>query len=127
STTGTLFLGGSFLDSAGAFNHNNGTVTFDGGGSLESDLAAEHFNNLNFNNPDGSTTTIFGGPAVALGALALNDGKLGVPVEAQAGVTVGSNFDGGTGALSITGAATRTMTFATGTSLLNVNVNDTSV
>ena len=127
STTGTLFLGGSFLDSAGAFNHNNGTVTFDGGGSLESDLGAENFNNLNFNNPDGSTTTIFGGPAVALGALALNDGKLGGPVEAQAGVTISPNFDGGGGTLRITGAATRTITFAAGTSLLNVNLNAPNV
>src|SRR5207244_11260232 len=109
-TTGPLFLAASFLDSAGAFNHHNGTVTFDGGGSLESDLGAENFNNLNFNNPDGSTMTIFGGPVVVLGALALNDGKLGGPIEAQAGVTVSPNFDGGTGTMSITGAVARART-----------------
>src|SRR5437660_8856322 len=71
--------------------------------------------------------TIFGGPAVALGALALNDGKLGGPVEAQAGVTVSPNFDGGTGTLSISGAAARAITFATGTSLINVNLNAPNV
>src|SRR2546423_10983389 len=71
--------------------------------------------------------TIFGGPAVVLGALALNDGKLGGAVEAQAAVTVGPNFDGGTGTLSITGAAARTITFASGTNLLNVNLNAPNV
>jgi hypothetical protein len=128
STTGTLFLGGSYShDVGGAFNHNNGTVTFDGGGSLSHDFGAETFNNLNFNNPDGSTMTIFGSPIVVLGALALNDGKLGGTVQAQAGVTVSPNFDGGSGTLNIIGAATRTITFATGTSLINVNLNAPNV
>ena len=38
STTGTLFLGASFFDDVGGiFNHNGGTVTFDGnGGNIES-------------------------------------------------------------------------------------------
>src|SRR2546423_1270899 len=71
--------------------------------------------------------TIFGGPAVALGALALNDGNLGGAVEAQAGVTVSPNFDGGTGTLNITGAAVRTITFAAGAHLLNINLNAANV
>ena len=53
-------------------------------------------------------------PIVVLGALALNDGKLGGTVQAQAGVTVNPNFDGGPGTLNITGAATRTITFTGG-------------
>src|SRR2546423_10972625 len=114
-----LFGASFFHGSGGTFTHNNGTVTFDGGGSLESDLGAENFNNLNFNDPDGSTMTIFGGPAVALGALALNDGKLGGAVEAQAAVTVGPNLAGGTGTLGITGPAGRPITWDRGPPLIN--------
>src|SRR5205085_3889921 len=114
STTGTLFLGFSYdHGGGGTFNHNNGTVTFDatGDGSFEADLGAENFNNVNFNDGNGQTRTIFGGPVVVLGALAFNDGIVnGNTIEGRAAVTIGPNFDGGQVPLTFSGSANQTFT-----------------
>ena len=132
STSGTLFLSRSFRhDLGGTFVHNSGTVTFDSIQSPSLPLfqvpAGEIFNNLNFSKENGADVS-FSGNVIVVGALALNDGSLsgGGTVEARAGVTVASTFDGGNVTLAIAngGGVTRIFTFAAGANLLNVVLND---
>ncbi|HET8677934.1 MAG TPA: hypothetical protein VFO63_19190, partial [Blastocatellia bacterium] len=138
STTGTLFLGSAFdhntsTNPGGTFNHNNGTVTFDGSlGGINSELSGTIFNNVNFDHT--SQRVVFntsgGGPTMTvLGALAFNDGQLfGSRIEARGAVTFAPNFDGApvnhATLVIANGSGPRTITFAAGTNMLNVILND---
>jgi hypothetical protein len=138
STTGTLFIGSGFdhntsSNPGGTFNHNNGTVTFDGAfGGINSDLSGTIFNNVNFDHTDQRTINLRsgGGPTITvLGALALNDGKLfGSQIEVRGNLTISPSFDGAPSnhaTLAISnGSVSRTITFAVGTNMLNVVLND---
>jgi protocatechuate 3,4-dioxygenase beta subunit len=142
STTGTLFINGDFDTSASgaSFTNNGGTVTFTGpffGGSpgnavpIHLKPAGEIFHNVNFNLDDTKNCEINGGPVIieGTGSLALNDGVVrngSIEVQAPAQVTVSANFDGGgisPGTLLLTGGAGRTVTFAAGVNLINVDLN----
>ena len=140
STTGTLFLGAAFdhntsSNPGGTFNHNNGTVTFDGIlGGISSELSGTVFNNVNFDHTSQRTINIRsgGGPTITvLGALALNDGELfGNQIEARAALTISPNFDGApvnhATLVIANGGGARTITFAAGINLLNVILNDSN-
>lgn len=136
STWGTFFVLANFQHSnGGTFNHNNGTVTFAGstsGVQLSPPAGGETFNNLNFNKSNGANISVFGHVTV-LGNLALNDGSvIGGPgniLEARGGVTLAPTFLGGSDTLSITngGGIPRSITFAAGTNLLNISLNDPDV
>ena len=118
STTGTLFVNGTFTDSAdtATFTHNNGTLIFTGpffGGTLSILIktAGESFSNLRFNLDDGKIANLSGGPLSVQGTLQLNDGFINNGVlAAQADVLVAGTFDGGTTAMTFSGGADQTFT-----------------
>ena len=138
STSATLFLGAAFTHNTssnpgGTFNHNNGTVTFDGSdGGINSDVSGTVFKNVNFNHTAQRIVSgrMGGGPTITvLGALALNDGQLfGSQIEVRGELNISPNFDGapsGPATLVIAnGTGSRTITFAVGTNILNVILND---
>ena len=141
ATSGTTFFGAGFTHKAGGtFNHNNGTAVFDGGGdnigvgSGNPPTPAENFNNLTFNR-NAATVSFLEGTLIVNGALVLDDGFLiaspfaASTVEARAGVTVGSGFDGGTAPLLITqgDGSPRTVTFNAGAKLLPLTLDAANV
>jgi protocatechuate 3,4-dioxygenase beta subunit len=134
STKGTLTLTGNQYthNSGGAFLHNSGTVTFASVGTspVVTLNGIETFNNLNLADSNADGRILFG-TVIAQGALALIDGSFtsNGAVEAQAGVSIAPTFDGGNNTLLITAGdgSPRTITFAAGTNLQNVNLNAANV
>ena len=119
STTGTLFVGRAFDHDTlsvpgGTFNHNNGTVVFDGAdnGGLNISAAGETFNNLTFTLPDAGQRNLSGGPFIALGALTLNNGTLFLGVlQPRGNLVIAGTFDGGNGtAVTFSGSNNQSFT-----------------
>ncbi len=137
ATTGSfIFYGGwTKTQSAGTFNHNNGTV-FCGGSSLTMDVyTTETFYNFSTYYMTGSQTlSIASGDIIkTTGTLTLYDGLISYItsagyMEAQGNVTIYSYFDGGTQPLYFSGTADQTfdLTGATANFNSNVTINKSS-
>lgn len=106
STTGTLFVGKGWINvGTGMFDHNNGTVTFDGSGTLTFD-GTETFNDVTINIgsangqaflTDGETMTVEGTLTLANGGLGGFGSEPTGRVSAQGNIVQGAGFDGGYG------------------------------
>lgn len=115
ASSGSTFFSDQYTRSAGAaFNHNNGTVVWDGAASDNSPGNNLTLNNFVFNKNDNQLTTQFNGSIIVLGTATFNDGIFngGGPLEFQArgNVTVGTGFDGGLRSIALTGAGDQTFT-----------------
>ena len=135
SSGNTTFALGFTHTAGGTFTHNNGTVVFSGVAATINVTVTETFFNLTINKNTGVALTVaVSDTLVVTGTLTLTDGSLNqgtIPangsIDAQAGVTHGAGFDGGTGRINITGAAARTINLAGGGSLPGVLLNAANV
>jgi len=128
STSGGLFVSGGWSNSGATFNHNSGTVEFDGTGSQNFNVAApETFNNVTINMP-GVSGLEFSGTDVlsALGTLTFDDGYVdgdfGGVLEAQGNVVLGLNYSGGNALLRFAGAGNQTFNGTGANNVYNGNV-----
>ncbi|MDD5595648.1 MAG: filamentous hemagglutinin N-terminal domain-containing protein, partial [Candidatus Omnitrophica bacterium] len=99
----TFNVGGDWTNDGGIFNHNSGTVIFDGGTVAINVNTSETFYNLTFD--ASGTKTIASGDTLAIyGTLNLDNGTInGGTLEAKGNVNVESSFDGGNTALVFSG------------------------
>lgn len=132
STTSFAFNFDTHL--GGTFNHNGGTVLFDGGGDSFVDLPTSlTLNNVTVNKTGAGRLAIQDGDTLVVAAtLALTNGEVVVngsfaTLEAQGAVLIASTFDGGNINLLISGAATRTVTLGAGSLLPRLTVNAPNV
>jgi hypothetical protein len=118
-----------FNTTGGAFTHNGGTVVFTGSSVDNFVNISPTLNHLIVNKDNNAFFTLFNGELTVTGTLTLADGRylFGGMIAAQGAVSVGPNFDGGGGPLSITGSAPRTITLAAGTQLLPTMLNAPNV
>jgi len=114
---------GSFVINGGTFNANTGTVSLTSGSPTHYTVNANGavFNNLTINESYGSGTwgsiTITAGTAITVnGTLTLTDSQIsGGTINAKGTVSVGSLWDGGTVALTMSSTtADQTLTIASG-------------
>ena len=111
STTGNLQVGRVFTHTAGGtFNHNNGTVVYDGGSRTMNVSTVEMFNNFTVTATTATTFTIAAGDTIVVwGTLTLTDGLVATgTLEARGNVVVNAGFDGGTALLNFAGTANQT-------------------
>jgi len=136
STSSTLSMGANYTHTGGGtFSHNNGTVLYDAAMVTWNVATAETFYNLTLDcagtgsNCAGSELAVSAGDTlIVTNQLTLTDGLLGIgTIEAQGAVTIGSMFDGGTGLLSVTGNAARTISLAASNELPGVTLNAANV
>jgi hypothetical protein len=132
STTGTLSMGAHYTHTeGGTFSHNNGTVTYDAASVTWNVATSETFYNLTLDcagsgtNCAGSALTVSSGDTlICENTLTLSDGQITTgTVEGQNAISISTLFDGGSGLLSITGSATRTVTLSASTALPAVTLN----
>jgi hypothetical protein len=129
-TAGTLTLAGTIRTTddwtytAGTLDAGTSTVIFAGTQTI---TGSHTLNNVEFG--AGTTKTIAAGTTLTVpGTLTLTDGSISTgTVDAQGGVTHASTFDGGTGLITITGAATRTINLTGNGDLPGVTLNAPNV
>lgn len=125
STSGTLTQSGAWTHTAGGtFTHNSGTVSFTGSAVTADVSTSETFNNLTVNKTDGQVLTIASGDSlIAVGMLNLTNGGVDTgTLEAQAGVTVGSGFDGGSSPLKFSGGSAQAFDLTGATDKFNADI-----
>ncbi len=138
---GTLNFSRTVTVSAGAvFNHNNGTVVFNGPTFQVFSVPAGAvfpLNNVVLDKPDtislmfgsNGTVTVLGTLTLAEGGMDLNSG--GTKIDVQGDLIMAPTFDGGTAGspitLQIAGPSTRTVTFPVGAVMLPLIVNAPNV
>src|SRR3989344_5466208 len=131
STSGNFNFGAGWSHTAGTFNHNSGTITFDANNAATIDVpTSETFNTVIVNKgTDSTTVTITSGDTMVIaGTLTLTNGVVDTgTIQAQGSVTVASTFDGGSAALTFAGTANQSYTDNGGTALTGtVTVNKSS-
>jgi hypothetical protein len=129
ASSGTTFFGAQFASDqpGGTFNHNGGTVVFDGISVDSRAGVTVTLNNLIVNKPNNNFFTL-GGLIIVNGTLTLTNGVfLAGTIETRGPVVIDPTFGGGGGSLNITGTSTRTITLAAGVNLLNVTLNAPNV
>ncbi len=136
STSGNLSATASFrFQGTSVFIHNGGTVTINVNDSInafvnDSNHPSVTFNNLVYNNSDGSHFDFFPRTIVE-GNLTLNDGTIGPNggvIEARGSVLISPNFDGGNLALEFAGGSgPRTVTLSTDQHLPKIVLDDPNV
>src|SRR5262249_40816676 len=102
--SGTLTVTGNWTHTAGGtFNNNSGTVATTGAGTVTYDvMTTETFNNFTVANTNNNILSVAASDTlVVTGTLTQTDGAIGGSgvFEAQGGVTIGNNADGGTGTI----------------------------
>ncbi|MBI1907859.1 hypothetical protein HYS28_00365 [Candidatus Uhrbacteria bacterium] len=125
ASSGTTTVSGAWTHTAGgAFTHNSGTVAFTGNSVTVDVASTETFSALTINKTDGQTLTVASGDAlITTGTLTLTDGAVGTgTLEAQAGVTVGANADGGDATLKFSGGNGQTFNLTGATDKWNGNI-----
>ncbi len=121
STTASLFIAKNFQHTAGIFNHNGGTVILGSSSaaitSTTTTPGIDIFNNLSINK--GGTfnrTMTISGRVAALGNMIISDGTINSGVlEPRGNLTLLSQFDGGTSAITFSGTGTQILTNTGGT------------
>ncbi|MBM3881161.1 MAG: DUF2341 domain-containing protein [Verrucomicrobia bacterium] len=123
---GTLWVGRHWTHpTSGTFNHNNGTVVFDGGSATADVIATEIFHHLNVNlNSSSAVLTIAAGDTLrVLGTLTLSNGQVQTgTLEARGHVAVGSSWDGGNALLLFAGTANQDFDLTNATSYWRGNI-----
>jgi cysteine-rich repeat protein len=124
-----LHVRSDWVQTAGVFHHNNGTVIFDGTSHSIDVPSTETFYNVTLRKNNGSSLNVTTGDTViAQGTLVLGDGDLGIgTIQALGPVTHESGFDGGTGLLSLEGPTVRAVTLADGGSLPRMALRSSAV
>jgi uncharacterized protein (AIM24 family) len=129
--TGNMYVAGNWSHpSAGTFNHNNGTVTFDGNSYASSDVnTTEIFYNLTLNKGNTAyyVTIAYGDTFKITGALSLTRGYFYAygsnTLEAQGNVTVGANYNSGNSVpLLFSGGNTQTFDLTSATDVFNASI-----
>lgn len=110
-TSGTASISGPNVSTSGSgFAHNSGTIVFDSAGPMAVNLTSStNLNNVRYNTSD---STVSASPAfIILGNFELMNGLLGGgTLDARGNVTVGAEFDGGSGSWQFGGTATQSFT-----------------
>ncbi|MGH3085950.1 MAG: hypothetical protein ACRDSJ_01365, partial [Rubrobacteraceae bacterium] len=132
ASSNTTSFGGQFvLGADGTFNHNSGTVVWDGVSVDNFINAPLIFNNFTVNKNNNEFFTLFNGGIVVTGTLTLTDGRYlaGQQIEARGAVNVGPDFDGGGGPLLITAGdgQPRAINLGAGLKLLPITLNAPNV
>lgn len=92
--SGTWFMSGAWIHTTGGtFNHNSGTVLFDGNQGMNVDVT-ETLYNLTINSTTGLSVTT-GDTVITLGTLTLTNGTTQGYIEAWGDVVQAATFDGG--------------------------------
>ena len=117
--TGTLYVKDDWTHTGGGtFTHNNGTVEAYGNVQATFDVAStESFYNFTVNKDNGTQMIVASGDTLtAANQLTLTDGNLNTGTfNTENLLSNGTNFDGGTGTVGITGSATRSISMSSGT------------